>query len=264
MKKNKIIIISILIILWFSFVTYKIFADEKTWYELYQNRVDKICWQYKTQNSVYTTKKYEEIKDDKSWENIGKAKELYKENMNNLYKCMIIGIQYSSYWNIKKLIKGNPELEKTIWKQIDDKKNKINLTNSKLRCNLSNDDINTINKLQYFTQATYELCKYHSYLEYLREYNSNYKNFDIKEEISIEDLKKIEQERRNEIDEEITHVYKIFPIAFNAYKQYEDNYATHIYLELIKQDYISLRENLNKSLNPINQVVYKIANAMKK
>jgi hypothetical protein len=33
---------------------------------------------------------------------------------------------------------------------------------------------------------------------------------------------------------------------------------------LLKDDYLSLREKLHKTLNPINQVVYKIMNAMKK
>jgi hypothetical protein len=33
---------------------------------------------------------------------------------------------------------------------------------------------------------------------------------------------------------------------------------------LLRDDYISFREKLHKSLNPINQVVYKIINAMKK
>lgn len=264
MKKKKIIIISIPIIFSFCFITFKIFADNESWYKLYQKRVDKICWQYKTLSTVYTTKKYEEVKDDINWENIEKAKELYKENMNNLYKCMIIGIQYSSYFNIRKLIENEPVLKSSIWKQIENKKNKLVSWNSKLKCNLPIDDINTINKLQYLTQTTYELCKYHSYLEYLREYNTDFSNFEIKEDILVEDLNEMQQKKINEIDEEITHIYKVFPVAFNAYKQYEDNYTTHIYLELIKQDYISLRKNLHNSINPINQVVYKIANAMKK
>jgi hypothetical protein len=74
-------------------------------------------------------------------------------------------------------------------------------------------------------------------------------------------LVNLENDRKNQIDNEINHIYKVYPIAFNAYKQYEDNLSTHLLLELIRDDYKILRDNLHKVLNPINQVVYKISNA---
>ncbi len=52
-------------------------------------------------------------------------------------------------------------------------------------------------------------------------------------------------------------------MAFNAYKQYEDNFSTHVLLELIQDDYKLVRDNIHWALNPINQVIYKISNAMK-
>jgi len=69
---------------------------------------------------------------------------------------------------------------------------------------------------------------------------------------------------KSEINDEITHTYKVFPYAYDAYTEYENNITIHFLLELIKEDYIVLREKLNKVLNPINQVVYKISNAMRK
>ncbi len=74
----------------------------------------------------------------------------------------------------------------------------------------------------------------------------------------------LEKQKKTEIDQEIAHTYKIFPIAFDMYNQYENNITIHLLLELIKQDYVVYRQKLHKTLNPINQVVYKIANAMKK
>ncbi len=65
-----------------------------------------------------------------------------------------------------------------------------------------------------------------------------------------------------EIDNEIEHSYKMFPLAYHAYSEYENNYSIHVLLELIKEDYMVLRKKLYSALNPINQVVYKIANAM--
>jgi hypothetical protein len=54
------------------------------------------------------------------------------------------------------------------------------------------------------------------------------------------------------------------PIAFTAYKEYENNLPAHLLLQIIKEDYIIIREKLQKAMNPIAQVVYKIANAMQR
>jgi len=51
-------------------------------------------------------------------------------------------------------------------------------------------------------------------------------------------------------------------MAFNTYIDYENNYPIHILLELIKEDFIVLRRKLHEAISPINQVVYKISNAM--
>jgi|TARA_Y100001960_G_C14620461_1_gene800481 hypothetical protein len=67
-----------------------------------------------------------------------------------------------------------------------------------------------------------------------------------------------------EIDAEIEHSYKIYPVAFHAYTEYENNLATHLLLELLKEDFMAFRKSLHKSINPLNQVIYKISNAMKK
>jgi len=104
-----------------------------------------------------------------------------------------------------------------------------------------------------------------SYLEYLREYNSKYENLIVSDDQeSYNSMYLVSQEsyRKNQIDEEITHIYKVYPLAFSAYKEYENNLLSHLLLELIKDDYKVLRENLHSVLNPINQVVYKISNAM--
>jgi hypothetical protein len=54
------------------------------------------------------------------------------------------------------------------------------------------------------------------------------------------------------------------PIAFNAYKEYENNLPAHILLQIIREDYVIIREKLQKAMMPIAQVVYKISNAMQK
>jgi len=65
----------------------------------------------------------------------------------------------------------------------------------------------------------------------------------------------------NAIDNEIETIYKVFPVAYKAYIEYENYISIHVLLELLRTDFISYRENFQKTINPINQVVYKIANA---
>jgi hypothetical protein len=52
----------------------------------------------------------------------------------------------------------------------------------------------------------------------------------------------------NEIDNEISRIFKVFPLAYYAYSEYEDNYVLHLLLTLIKQDYVTAREQLAKVL----------------
>jgi hypothetical protein len=134
-----------------------------------------------------------------------------------------------------------------------------------LKC-IDGKEINSIQKLNVLSQATYQTCKYVSYLEYLKEYNKKLKNIlpEDREKYSLAEAANMEIERLNEVDLEIEHTYKVFPLAFHAYTEYENNITIHFLLELLREDYITLREKLHKAINPINQVVYKIANAMKK
>ncbi|MFC1797936.1 hypothetical protein ACFLY2_02030 [Patescibacteria group bacterium] len=132
-------------------------------------------------------------------------------------------------------------------------------------CNESKEK-SSIQKLSVLNQATYQTCKYSSYIEYLKDYNKIIKNNLEKDKnnYNISEIVNIENEKLAELNKEIEHTYKIFPLAFQAYTEYENNISIHILLELLRDDYITLREKLHDAISPINQVVYKIANAMKK
>jgi len=123
----------------------------------------------------------------------------------------------------------------------------------------------SIMKLKILQQTTYETCKYVNYLEYLKERNDKIENVldEDKDTYTINEIYVAESRKNNEIDEEIDHAYKVFPIAYHAYSEYENNLPIHLLLELLREDFIILREKLHAVLNPINQVVYKISNAMR-
>ena len=170
------------------------------------------------------------------------------------------------------------------WK-INTRIKKINTNFKSLSCKeYSNEKLN--HKLVVLNQTIYEMCKYTTYLEYLKEYNSNLKNIiwisedeinsiwkDWNEETnellnkkkySLFYINKLKEQKRGEIDEEISNSFKIFSLAYHAYSEYENNFIVHVLLEIIREDFIVLRDKLNSTLSPINQVVYKIANAMSK
>jgi len=73
-----------------------------------------------------------------------------------------------------------------------------------------------------------------------------------------------EAQKKQQIQKEIENINKTFPVVYKAYSEYENNITAHVLLELLRDDYNLLREKLHKNLNPINQVVYKISNAMRK
>jgi hypothetical protein len=63
---------------------------------------------------------------------------------------------------------------------------------------------------------------------------------------------------------EIKHTKRVYEVAFQTYSNYENNLIVHILLEMIENDFMQLRNKLYAAISPINQVVYKIINAMSK
>ncbi len=294
--------------------TSSLICNSSDWYELYECRVKNTCSPYKPQPIFFQTKEYknydtqtpeykkaqeEKRKQQTSIENIWDtvadfinfgddlniAKNIYKNNMNNIYKCAIIWVQEKSLRATKQLLANNSYLKSKIQSKIESQIGKLTRITGSLKCNQSNDN-NSVQKLQVLKQTSYETCKYNSYLEYLRERNSHIKNIiqyneDLEklsnknsinnkiistnqEEYNLSTIINLEKSKKNEIDEEIKRAYKIFPIAYHAYSEYENNFSIHILLELLREDFIAFRKNYHKTINPINQVWYKIINAMKK
>ena len=239
--------------------------SNKSGYNLYKQRTKCICDKYNSTSNIVNIKDdYKKIDIDTY--SLAKTKRTHRNNMNNIYKCWLLTTQKKSLLLIKNdLIKKSP----TIWKKIEWKiaSNiaKIDALVNSLWCTKSKSK-NTVVKLTLLKQATYQTCKYVSYLEYLKDYNRDLKNqFDPKKtRFTPTEIANKQTEEINKIDKEIDHTYKIFPLVFHAYTEYENNITAHFLLQLLRDDYITFREKLHKSLNPINQVVYKIVNAMKK
>jgi hypothetical protein len=80
--------------------------------------------------------------------------------------------------------------------------------------------------------------------------------------VSSAALARISSGLSNELYEEIAHTKDVYSKAFASYQEYELNYKSHKYLELLKADLEIYRDELAKTLKPLNQFVYAVLNAM--
>ena len=149
------------------------------------------------------------------------------------------------------------------------------LKSANKKCKFDDNEL-IVSKKQILDQSTFELCKYSYYLDYLKDYYSDVEkilgidktqnNKEVANQMTY-DPKIIETMINNTnatIDNEKQHSFKIYPIAFTAYSEYQSNFPIHIALELLKDNLIVFREKLYKTLSPISEVVYKYINAMSK
>ena len=286
--KQKIFFLA-LCIFWFFNTWDIIYAGEEScgWKDgfwLYECRVQSVCESYKSEKPTYNVEDYSEAEGAKpKFQNqqshapaLDAAKEIYRENMGNIYKCAMIQSQKNSLkfllWELNKEASG--ELNDTIWGQIELRIQRLDLTAEKIGCTLS-DRENIQNKLNILRETSMEACRYVSYLEYLKAYYQKTDRFSNEEEFQNAygtDAKLIEKFTMNElpsimnevdsgIAEEISHTYKVFPIAYHAYSEYENNFPIHFLLEVVRADFMILRDKLYQNLMPLAQLWLKVINA---
>ncbi len=212
------------------------------------------------------------------------ATKTYKTNMNWIYRCAILFAERKALDEIEKII--NIDTSWTLAKKTDKKlKHQIKEVNKKLinKKRLLNNKIEKafawkcsklnykdVTRIDILKETTYETCKFRMYMQYLKE--DYYKHW-IKNLLKKRKWKKVEpsqwstiwykyNEILTKIDAQIDHSYSVFQRAYEEYTAYESNYTMHLLLQLLKDEYIVVRERLHNVLTPINQVVYKIKNAM--
>lgn len=295
-KKYKISIIWILIIsLIFGYYSLSAADEELSWFDLYKERNSQLCTQYKPEKPIFSAENdYEDFwkktdKDGKKtsdktwiwWNDLDVAKQQYKNTMNSIYKCALLSAQERSMNFILITLKEKNEVT-AYTKEYDAKLKRLKSARKVNDCLNTNKSTKQNDQINVIRQTTFELCKYNNYLEYLYEYNSVIANVleqdkqsienwgnsvvspdQITETYNITTIANLEKKKKSDISKELERVYKIYPIAFQAYTEYENNLPVHDLLTMLRNDFIEFRLDLHKSLNPINQVVYKISNAMK-
>lgn len=287
MKYSKYKHFPLTIWLTFFFLAWSSYAstncDAMDGYKKFQCQQIKYCPKYKPESISYETEIYPDMADKSYLESLGWLTEstdplvlgasIYRENQNNIYACSIIQVQRNSYSLIaEKLlpIDNTWEIKSQIQKKLDIKLKKLDLLAKNKTCKNTDPD-STYRKKELLKESTYELCKYRFYLEYVASFHNNLGNLqavemnpDNKEPYS-RSLSYLTQRlitKKQDIAKETQHSYRVFENAFRSYVYYESNVGPHILLELVKEDLIAYRKNLYKTLSPINQVMYKVRNAM--
>jgi len=265
------------------------YCGEQSWEALYNCRVEKVCREFKSDKPVYTGEDYPNHQESSSWfanrwgaaPAFEDAKGIYRENMGNIYKCGIIQSQRNALDSLLELVKQevSGEISDVIGWQIENQINRMELSSNTLGCSLTDSDT-VQNKLNILKETSFEACRYISYLEYSQSYYGNIDTFtpnwddetgwnipewyneDLVKNYPMGELPRQINNVRQEIAEEIAHTYKVFPIAYHAYSEYENNFPMHFLLELVRADFIVLRQSLYQAIMPLAQVWLKVINAM--
>lgn len=239
-------------------------CDSKQWYELYECRKKEVCdvkWREPDKliyNSDTDEWSYFEVETgDKDF--FVEAQTRYRTNMNNLYKCSLIQLRINALKEVIAIPKA-----KVIQEKMDANiKQRIEKLDRKKTICGNIDDVSTYNKRAVLQQSTYEICKYLNYLEYLDDHTDTLWNVtDAEWKINIIRLTADQSRLKNAIQDEFENSIKVFPLAFTAYSQYENNIGIHLMLELVREDFVVFRKRLHSVLWPISQLVYKANNAM--
>lgn len=268
-------------------------------YEEYKRNIKEVC-KVNNDKIIKSNKNYIDLEKNDSTSNnpidiIENVNLQYSNTMNQIYRCALINTQIISLTRLKKDVAE--KFDKT-WDIKSWLSRKLDKSIAQIKKEKDKDCTNTSPKKSLYqkkavlNEVTYETCKYFYYLNYLEYYFDNTKNIskwlfndkdkqknnknnseqDKKEEInkSIDKIKWIQADQiitiNNKILEKLKnskeHAKEVFNMSFAAYIEYENNFPIHILLNILKEDFIIFRQKLHKTLNPINQVVYKIANCM--
>ena len=243
---------------------------------LFNCRTQQICEEYRSEKPVYNSEDFEPVSDAQTpYHNqfsrspaLDNAKRLYRENMNNIYRCWLIQSQRNALTFLENQIRQEAswQLADTLWNQITQRLQRLELSASRIGCALT--DSETIhNKLNILRETTHQACIYTNYLEWVREFHQDPNNNlvdtnEVRTSFPNPEFSAIISSIEANINEEINHTFQVFPFAYQAYAEYENHFPLHFMLTVIRGDYTILRDRLYEVLMPIAQLGYKVINAM--
>ncbi|MCK9272791.1 hypothetical protein M0P65_04570 [Candidatus Gracilibacteria bacterium] len=198
-----------------------------------------------------------------------KSKIVYRETVNKVFNCAILKSKLKIGNTILKYIKkgdSSSNISTKIKTQNEDLKNMI----SEYKCATSENSKDFGYKKALVDNVTFHYCNYRYYLDYLQLDSRNnisgfmkYSSGASKTDYPVNEFKIRLAKNDLQIANEITHSKDVYEQALVAFNEFENTYPSHIVLLFIYSEYVEIRNNLNKFLSPISQLMYKIPQAQK-
>lgn len=207
---------------------------------------------------------------------IERASAIYAERMNAIYGCAVLNSKLRIHQKLletfnpsgSNIVNKLKQTSDQIRKRIDEKQCRNVAKDGKEGPELSL-------KRQVIAQTTGEYCNYQHYLYYIDQTLKHR----LGEVIALED-QKLKSDPKDSprfptsdtlakgladmaarADNEIARTKGVYGAAFDAYVDFERNYASHVIMIMIEDRYMVVRDYLREAMNPIGQVIYLASNA---
>lgn len=233
------------------------FNDAK-WFD----KLQKFLWNFYNSNLTATTP-------------FEQAKFIYTETQNAVLNCAVIRSKMK-IWEvvISEITKSNKN--SNLIAKIKSQNKSLQSELDKRKCWKEWVTKTTSYKQILLDNMTFHYCNYRYYLNYL----SNYPEYNIdtnrpvsskvmspsqardkaakRSQIEARGVTKMLKKQMDVIAKESAHAKQVYNQSIAAFTEMENTYGLHIMLLFIYDDYIKIRDNLWKILNPVSQLAYKI------
>ncbi len=208
-----------------------------------------------------------------------RASIVYKERMNTVYACAVLSTKLRIHNRLLKSFK--PDSSNAV-ESITEASRKISTRITEMGCTSIADSWEKGSELSLkrslIRDSVLEYCNYRHYLGYV-DYSVGNRIWELVQaefkargtgswELKASDLlpatENIAQalsDFASRSSQEIARTQWVFPEAFEAYREFDRNYASHVLMVLIEDKYLRVREYLRDTMNPIGQVIYQASNA---
>lgn len=185
---------------------------------------------------------------------VEKASYVYKETMSRIYACAVLNAKIRITDTLLTMPATQSNLKSSLQKQLSYMRNKTNSDGCREVKSVSGLAIKKI----LLDNTTYQYCNYRQYLYYLDTASKNALDVYYKASKSTTaqntnllqntDTAALEIARSaSKITQEIAHAKEVYPQAMVAFSEFEKTYGSHIVLQFILQDYVSLRDSSRSS-----------------
>ncbi len=269
----------------------KVFENKDKEYDNSSSKISDSHWRqvYKAKRYLAPELYYEDEKLMKEYKltpyaemPVVLATKTYKQNMNWIYKCAILYSRRKALNEVEMLLKEETtgELAKKSQKRIEHNIKEINkliLYEPKQRekdleflwkCNRV--AYENVSRRDILREVTYETCKMRMYMEFLKVDYYKKEIWNLVKQRPWEEKWSFQwnvfsdkyNKMLKKINITVSHSYNVFQRAYEEYTAYESNYMLHIFLVFLRDNFVVVRWKIHNVLTPMNQVAYKIANAM--